>query len=60
MARSTHQLQPVTRPSLQHRFALIGLIIAAAAMAACSTTEGFGKDVKNLGGDIEGSAAKNK
>jgi len=35
-------------------------IVAAAAIGACSTTEGFGKDVKHLGGGIEDSAAKNK
>jgi len=32
----------------------------ALALPACSTTEGFGKDVKNLGGSIEDSAAENK
>jgi predicted small secreted protein len=39
---------------------LIVLAAGVAALAACSTTEGFGKDVKNLGGGIEGSAARNK
>lgn len=36
------------------------LLAGATALAACSTTEGFGKDVKGLGGNIEDSAAKNK
>ena len=40
--------------------ALAGFIFVAAALAACSTTEGFGKDVKSLGGGIEDSAARNK
>lgn len=33
---------------------------AVAALPACSTTEGFGEDVKNLGGNIEDSAERNK
>ena len=40
--------------------AALGAIVVGALLAACSTTEGFGKDVKNLGGGIENSAAKNK
>lgn len=38
------------------------LVIGAAAVAlgACSTTEGFGEDVKNLGSGIEDSAERNK
>ncbi len=39
--------------------ALVALLVGAAATTACSTTEGFGEDVKHLGGSIEGSA-KNK
>ena len=47
---------PITRTLVR-----IAFIAAAVAMAAaCSTTEGFGKDVKHLGGGIEDSAAKNK
>jgi predicted small secreted protein len=38
---------------------VLGLALAA-CVCACSTTEGFGNDVKHLGGDIEGSAARNK
>jgi len=40
----------------------LGLLVGVAAggLGACGTTEGFGKDVKNLGGGIENSAAKNK
>ena len=40
--------------------AFAALVIAAVGFAACSTTEGFGNDVKHLGGNIEDSAAKNK
>lgn len=47
-------------PSLSRLVAVIVLVAGAAALAACSTTEGFGKDVKNLGGGIENSAAANK
>ena len=41
---------------------LLQLLLAAgaAALGACSTTEGFGEDVKHLGGNIEDSAARNK
>jgi len=42
----------------------IALLVAVgtglAVMTACSTTEGFGEDVKNLGGNIEDSAERNK
>ncbi len=43
-------------------FWLLGTLVAAAlvSVAGCGTTEGFGSDVKNLGGSIEDSAAKNK
>jgi predicted small secreted protein len=47
------------RPSLSRLVAVIVLVAGAAALAACGTTEGFGKDVKNLGGNIEDSAAEN-
>ncbi len=36
------------------------LVPALMVLPACGTTEGFGKDVKNLGDNIEDSAAKNK
>ncbi len=39
---------------------LIVLGACLATMAACSTTEGFGEDVKHLGDNIENSAARNK
>jgi predicted small secreted protein len=29
-------------------------------LSGCSTTAGFGKDVKNLGSNVEDSAEKNK
>lgn len=48
------------RPTIVRCVALVVLLAGAAALAACSTTEGFGKDVKNLGGSIEDSAAENK
>jgi len=40
--------------------ALVATVLFALSLPACSTTEGFGKDVKNLGGSIENSAAENK
>lgn len=43
--------------SLVVPFMLLATIVL---MAACSTTEGFGKDVKSVGGGIEDSAARNK
>lgn len=36
------------------------LMLSLTVIAACSTTEGFGEDVKDLGGNIEDSAARNK
>jgi predicted small secreted protein len=36
-------------------FGLGGLVLAG-----CNTTEGFGKDVKNLGSSIENKAAEKK
>ncbi|MFN0010042.1 MAG: hypothetical protein ACKVS8_00200 [Phycisphaerales bacterium] len=51
---------PVTRTPWLRLAALAVVMAGAAVLAACSTTEGFGKDVKNLGGDIEESAAENK
>jgi predicted small secreted protein len=40
--------------------AIVALAAASLTLGACGTTEGFGKDVKHLGGGIENSAAKNK
>lgn len=41
--------------------ALIACAVAFALMlTACSTTEGFGNDVKKLGNNIEDSAERNK
>jgi len=36
------------------------LVAAATLLMACNTTEGFGKDVKHLGSNVEDSAARNK
>ena len=60
MTHRTCSISIVRRTPLLRLMALAAIMLGAAALAACSTTEGFGKDVKNLGGDIEGSAAKNK
>lgn len=58
---SIHPSAHVVRNTLLPRLvAVIALIAGTAALAACSTTEGFGKDVKHLGGGIENSAAANK
>lgn len=54
--RANHlQHAPLTR-----LLVLAALALGAIAVSACSTTEGFGEDVKNLGGSIENSAEKNK
>lgn len=42
------------------RIVLIAVGACITALAACSTTEGFGEDVKKLGGNIEDSAERNK
>jgi predicted small secreted protein len=60
MKRSTCRVPTAPRMAFPRLLVLTAFIVGAAALAACSTTEGFGKDVKHLGGDIEDSAAKNK
>jgi len=45
---------------MKHARYILAALGALLMLGACSTTEGFGKDVKNLGGGIENSAAKNK
>lgn len=58
---SASPLAPRTTPvSITARLVLGTVFVLAIAAAACSTTEGFGKDVKDLGGGIEKSAADNK
>ncbi len=43
------------------KFILLMVVSAGAVwISACSTTEGFGEDVKHLGGNIEDSAERNK
>jgi predicted small secreted protein len=37
-----------------------GAAIAVPMLASCSTTQGFGEDVKNMGSGIEDSAERNK
>jgi predicted small secreted protein len=39
---------------------VFAILLALALVASCSTTEGMGKDVKNLGKNIEDSADRNK
>lgn len=60
-------MMTLDRPSLRSLFSMAARVLLPAAVvaaavltAACSTTEGFGKDMKHLGGDIEGSAERNK
>ena len=55
----THRSE-IVRASLGAAMMVIALAAFVAIMSACSTTEGFGKDVKKLGGNIEGSAERNK
>jgi predicted small secreted protein len=38
----------------------VSLAVCGAALGACNTTEGFGKDVKETGKDIENKAKENK
>ena len=35
------------------------VLLTMLALSACNTMEGFGQDVKKVGGKIEGAAAKN-
>lgn len=60
MTRITPSLSTLLRFNTRILLALAAAAAFGAALGACSTTEGFGKDVKNLGGGIEDSAAKNK
>jgi predicted small secreted protein len=41
-------------------FAACVALAGVPLFVGCSTTEGFGKDVKNLGSDIENKAAEKK
>ena len=41
-------------------FLIASLSISCAALGACNTTEGFGKDVKQTGKSIEDKAKENK
>lgn len=60
-ARTVSRAGSRSMPRVSTRLLLLGACLAAvAAGLSCSTTQGFGKDVKNLGGGIEDSAAKNK
>ncbi len=45
---------------LRKLLALVLLVSLTASMVACETTEGFGKDVKHAGQDIENSADAHK
>lgn len=51
---------PKGRTLVTNLLVLVAIAAGAGALAACSTTEGAGKDVKNLGKNIEDSAARNK
>lgn len=56
----SHGFEPLTRHASSLRLLGLLAILTGALLAACSTTEGFGEDVKNLGSGIENSAARNK
>ena len=60
MTSTNHGLSATRRASLPLFLVLTAIVAVAVTLGACSTTEGFGTDVKNLGGGIEDSAAKNK
>jgi predicted small secreted protein len=62
----THTLRrrsfPRPRPARVAHLLVLGAILGnlAAVLSACNTTEGFGKDVKKLGNNIETSADEHK
>lgn len=60
MSRTIHPASPAPSAKFPRILVLLAILAGAAALAACSTTEGFGNDVKHLGGNIEDSAARNK
>ncbi len=60
MTRNSRRARQATPASAPVRLVLAAMFVLVVAAAACSTTEGFGKDVKDLGGGIEKSAADNK
>ncbi len=60
MMTSTPRTSDLARTCRNVILAIIAAAAFASAMSACSTTEGFGTDVKNLGDNIEDSAARNK
>lgn len=60
MTITSHTDSKTARRTYRNLVTAAAIIAGAAALMACSTTEGFGKDVKDLGGGIENSAAKNK
>lgn len=60
MTSISHRVRQIAPVSVPARLVLAAMFVLVVAAAACSTTEGFGKDVKDLGGGIEKSAADNK
>jgi predicted small secreted protein len=42
------------------RTVALSLLLASAALSACNTTKGAGKDMENLGENIQGSAERSK
>jgi len=60
MTNITRHVPTGPRLPLLRLLLLTALVALTGAFAACGTTEGFGKDVKHLGGDIENSADRNK
>ena len=45
---------------MKERVFLLLLLVAAVGLSGCNTVEGFGKDLKKLGGKIEKKAEEKK
>ena len=60
MADSKKRSSGSIRTSRKILIVILALAASTIAMSACETTEGFGKDVKKLGGNIEDGAESNK
>jgi entericidin B len=54
-----HQEQATRLNNRRKNMRIIAAFTALFALAACETTEGFGRDLSNLGDDIEDEAEEN-
>lgn len=60
MTDSNNRTNDAKRMSRKVFVVILALAASTIAMTACETTEGFGKDVKKLGDNIEDGAQENK